>query len=59
VILSGTFGTHSDLKDSPHFMEYVWAAASRLQDIFQDLFIVVLVYVGFITVLIAALRRKH
>jgi len=58
VIISGTLGTHSDFKNSPHFMEYVWAAAGRLQDVFQNLFIVLLVYVGLITVLMAALRRK-
>ncbi|MGA2856674.1 MAG: hypothetical protein ABSE40_07385 [Candidatus Sulfotelmatobacter sp.] len=50
---------HSDLKDNPHFMEYVWSVAAGLQDVFQDLLIVLLVYMGLITVLMAALRRKH
>jgi len=59
VILSGTLGTHSEFKDRPHFMEYIWAAAGRLQDVFQNLFTVLLVYVGLITVLMAALRRKQ
>jgi uncharacterized membrane protein len=50
---------HADLKDGAHFMEYVWSVASGLQDMFSNLLIVLLVYVGLITVLMAALRRKH
>jgi hypothetical protein len=50
---------HADLKDDAHFMEYVWSVAGGLQDVFQDLLIVLLVYVGLVTVLMAALRRKH
>jgi hypothetical protein len=51
--------SHSDLKDGAHFMEYVWSVAASLQDVFQNLMIVLLVYVGLITVLMAALWRKH
>jgi hypothetical protein len=50
---------HADLKEGAHFMEYVWSIASGLQDVFQNLMIVLLVYLGLITVLMAALRRKH
>jgi len=50
---------HGDLKDGAHFMEYVWSVASGLQDVFQNLMVVLLVYVGLITVLMASLRRKH
>jgi len=39
-------------------MEYVWAVASGLQDVCQNLLIVLLVYVALVTVLMAALRRK-
>ena len=58
VVFSVVAGTHSDLKGGAHFMEYVWGVASRLQEAFQNLFIVLLVYVALITVLTAALRRK-
>jgi hypothetical protein len=51
--------SHGDLKDGGHFMEYVWSVASGLQDAFQQLLIVLLVYVGLITVWIAALRRTN
>lgn len=40
-------------------MEYVWSVASGLQEVFQNLLIVLLVYVGLVTVLLAALRRKQ
>jgi hypothetical protein len=59
VGLAAVLGTQPDLKDGARFMEYVWAIAARLQDVFQNLFIVLLVYVGLITVLMAALRRKQ
>ncbi|MBZ5653820.1 MAG: hypothetical protein LAO56_00925 [Acidobacteriia bacterium] len=59
VALAAVLGTHPDLKDGARFMEYVWAIAARLQDVFQNLLVVLLVYVGLITVLMAALRRKQ
>jgi hypothetical protein len=60
VALAALVGAgHGDLKDGAHFMEYVWSVASGLQDVFQNLLISLLVYVGLITVLMAALRRKH
>ncbi|HUM03962.1 MAG TPA: hypothetical protein VLT90_00780 [Terriglobales bacterium] len=49
---------HTDLKADARFMEYVWSVASGLQEVFQNLLIVLLVYVGFMTVLLAALRRR-
>lgn len=59
VALAAVLGTHSDLKDGARFMEYVWAIAARLQEAFQNLFAILLVYVGLITVLLAALRRRQ
>ena len=60
VALAAVIGAgHADLKDGAHFMEYVWSVASGLQDVFQNLMIVLLVYVGLITVLMAALRRRQ
>jgi len=59
VALAAVMGSgHSDLKDGARFMEYVWAVASGLQDVCQNLLIVLLVYVALVTVLMAALRRK-
>ncbi len=59
VALAAVLGArHTDLKDGAHFMEYVWSVAGALQDVFQNLLIVLLVYVGLVTVLMAALRRK-
>ena len=60
VALAAVIGAgHADLKDGAHFMEYVWSVASGLQEVFQNLMIVLLVYVGLITVLMAALRRRQ
>ena len=59
IALAAVFGAHPDLKSDAHFMEYVWAVAAALQDVFQNLLMVLLVYVALITVLMASLRRKH
>ncbi|MGP0021024.1 MAG: hypothetical protein ACLPHP_20815 [Candidatus Sulfotelmatobacter sp.] len=58
IALAALFGIHPDLKNDAHFIEYVWAVAAVLQDVFQNLLIVLLVYVALITVLMASLRRK-
>ena len=59
VALAAVIGHgHTDLKGGAHFMEYVWSVAGGLADVFQNLLIVLLVYVGLVTVLMAALRRK-
>jgi len=60
VVLAAVLGAqHADVKDGAHFMEYVWSVANGLQDVFQNLMIVLLVYAALITVLMASLRRKH
>ena len=60
VVLAAVLGAnHPDLKEGAHFMEYAWSVASGLQDVFQNLMIVLLVYAGLMTVLMASLRRKH
>ena len=59
IALAAVFGAHPDLKTDPHFMEYVWAVAAVLEDVFQNLLIVLLVYVALMTVLMASLRRKN
>ena len=47
------------MKPDAYFMEYVWAVASDISGIFENLFVVLLVYLGLITVLVVALRPKH
>lgn len=47
------------VKPEAHFMQYVWVVASGLSDIFQGLFIVLLIYLGLITVLVAVLQGKN
>lgn len=59
VALSNILDTYSDLKDGARFMEYVWAVADRLKHVFEGLLAILLVYVGLITVLLAALRRRQ
>jgi hypothetical protein len=63
VLVLGAFaavlGNQPDLKQGARYMEYIWAIAARLQDVFQNLLAVVLVYVGLMTVLLAALRRRQ
>ena len=60
VALAAILGTgHGDIKEGAHFMEYVWSVAGSMQDVFQNLLIVLLVYVTLITVLMAAVRREH
>lgn len=59
VAIGAVLGPHTDLKDGARFMEYVWAIAAGLRDVFERLFVVLLVYVGLITVLMTALRRKQ
>ena len=59
IALVASLDTYSELKDGAHFIEYVWAIADRLKHIFEELLIVLLVYVGLITVLTASLRRRQ
>jgi hypothetical protein len=57
--LAAAVGAHPDVKEGARFMEYIWAIGAGLQEIFQSLFIVLLVFVALMVVLTAALRRKH
>jgi hypothetical protein len=57
--IGAVLGSSFNLKDGARFMECVWAIAAGLKDVFQNLFVVLLVYVGLVTVLMAALRRKQ
>jgi hypothetical protein len=50
-------GVH--MKPEAHFIEYVWAVASDLSGVFDNLFVALLIYLGLITVLILVLRSKN
>lgn len=50
-------GVHQ--KPDAHAMEYVWAVAGDLSNVFGNLFVVLLVYLGLITVLVAVLKPKN
>lgn len=47
------------LKPEAHFMEYVWAVASDVSGVFENLSIALLAYLGLITVLVVVLRPKN
>ena len=50
-------GVHQ--KPDAHFMEYVWAVAGDISNVFDNLFVVLLVYVAIITVLVVVLKPKN
>ena len=50
--------TEFSLKPEARFLEYVWAVAAVLEKIFKDASVVLLVYLGLITALVAVLRAK-
>ena len=58
VALSGMISNVRQKPDA-HFIEYVWGIASELSGVFQNLFIVLLVYAGLITLLVAFMRPKN
>jgi hypothetical protein len=62
ILLCGSFskvisGVHQ--KPDAHFMEYVWAVAHDISEVFDNLFVILLVYVAIITVLVVVLRSKN
>lgn len=46
-------------KPDDHFMEYVWAVARDVSNVFDNLIMVLLVYVAVVTVLVVVLRPKN
>ncbi len=48
-----------NLNPGAHFMEYVWAAAGHLSEVFENLSINLLIYLGLITVLVVVLKPKN
>lgn len=51
--------TNPQVKPDSRFMECVWAVASNLSDVLDNLVIVLMVYLGLVTILVAVLRRKN
>jgi hypothetical protein len=50
-------GVHQ--KPDAHFMEYVWAVAGDISNVFDNLFVILLVYVAIVTVLVVVLKPKN
>jgi len=50
-------GVHQ--KPDAHFMEYVWAVAGDISNVFDNLFTILLAYVAIVTVLVVVLRPKN
>lgn len=62
VLLCGTLtkvisGIH--LKPGDHFMEYVWAVARDVSNIFDNVFVILLIYVAIVTILLVVLKPKN
>ena len=51
--------TPIELKPEAHFMQYVWAVASNLSNVFETLFYALLAYLGIVTILVVVLKPKH
>jgi small basic protein len=47
------------LKPEEHFMEYVWAVARDISNVFDNLIVILLVYVGIVTILVVVLKPKN
>ena len=50
-------GVHQ--KPDAHFMEYVWAVATDISGVFDNLILIILAYVAVVTILVVVLRPKN
>lgn len=50
-------GVHQ--KPDAHFMEYVWAVASDISNVFDNILLILLGYVAIVTILVVVLRPKN
>lgn len=50
-------GIHQKPED--HFIEYVWAVARDVSNVFDNLFVILLIYVAIVTVLVVVLKPKN
>ncbi len=46
-------------KPDDHFIEYVWAVARDISNVFDNLIVILLVYVGIVTILVVVLKPKN
>ncbi|HEV2196339.1 MAG TPA: hypothetical protein VGR55_12220 [Candidatus Acidoferrum sp.] len=46
-------------KPDAHFMEYVWAVAGDISNVFENVFGVLLAYVAIVTILVVVLKPKN
>jgi len=51
--------TGIQLKPEDHFMEYVWAVGRDISGVFDNLFAMLLVYVGVVTILVVVLKPRN
>jgi len=58
TVLGAAVDPSFNVQANARAMEYVWAVGSSLHKVFDSLIVVVLVYLGLVTVLSAALRPK-
>lgn len=62
IMLCGALGkVVSGIHQKPddHFMEYVWAVARDISNVFDNLFVMLLIYVAIVTVLVVVLKPKN
>lgn len=59
IAFSGALGTSFDLKKEAAFMEYVWKVAGGLSSTFGLLCLFLAGYLLILTILVAALGRRH
>jgi len=57
--LAATVARSIDFDEDSIFMEEVWEVAQSLDSAFWALMVILLVYVVMVTILVAALRRRH
>lgn len=46
-------------KPDAHFMEYVWAVATDISGVFDNLILIILAYVAVVTILVVVLKPKN
>ncbi|SRR5258708_1781019 len=49
-------GVHQ--KPDAHFMDYVWAVARDISNVFDNLIVILLIYMGIVTILVVVLKPK-
>lgn len=58
MVLAAVADPSFNFKDTVHPIEHVWAVTHGLKSVFENLTLAMLVYLGLLTVVVAALRRR-